>query len=259
VGEVYFVIDGNHRVSIARQEGLKTIEAHVIDVRTDIALTPDVQPDDLIVKAEYAEFLEATHIMELRPNVDLSVTACCQYQILMEQIRVRQYLLQQERQGEVAFEDAVGEWYDNDYIPLAETIRDRGLLHWFPNRTITDLYLWISENRVALEKDSGWEIQSDISATDLILERGVRNEAGSWRKARTATRYTDRLFTDILVPISGDAESWDSLEQAIIIAQRENANIHGLHVVGLKGKWKALSLECSNAVQSALPRRASGG
>jgi hypothetical protein len=175
VGEVYFVIDGNHRVSVARQEGLKTIEAHVIDVKTNIALTPDVEPDDLIVKAEYAEFLDETHIMELRPNVDLSVTACCQYGILMEQIRVRQYLLQQEMQREVAFEDAVGEWYDKDYIPLAETIRDRGLLRWFPNRTITDLYLWISENRASLEKDSGWEIQSDIAATDLILDRSVRD------------------------------------------------------------------------------------
>jgi nucleotide-binding universal stress UspA family protein len=236
VGQVYFVIDGNHRVSVARREKFASIEAHVIELKTNMTLTPDVKPDDLIVKAEYAEFLDATHIMELRPNVDLSVTACCQYEKLMEQIRVRQYLLQQERQGEVAFEDALREWYDKDYIPLAETIRDRGLLRWFPDRTITDLYLWISENRAALEKDSGWEIQSDIAATDLILDRTVRDQAGSWRRARTAMRYTDTLFTDILVPLSGDPESWSSLEQAILIAQRENASIHGLHVVDLKGK-----------------------
>jgi len=44
VGEIYFVIDGNHRVSIARQEKYRTIEARVIEVRTDIPLTPDVQP-----------------------------------------------------------------------------------------------------------------------------------------------------------------------------------------------------------------------
>jgi nucleotide-binding universal stress UspA family protein len=31
--------------------------------------------------------------------------------------------------------------------------------------------------------------------------------------------------------LSGDSESWDSLEQAIIISQREDATIHGLHVV----------------------------
>ena len=62
VGEAYFVVDGNHRVSIARQEGLTSIEAHVIEFKTDIPLTPNVQPDDLIIKAEYVEFLDATHI-----------------------------------------------------------------------------------------------------------------------------------------------------------------------------------------------------
>jgi nucleotide-binding universal stress UspA family protein len=231
VGEVYFVIDGNHRVSIARQEGIESIEAHVIEVRSDIALTPDVQPDDLIIKAEYAEFLDATHILELRPNVDLTVTACGQYQKLMEQICVHKCLLEQGGGDGNPFRQAVENWYDHTYIPLAEAIRDRGLLRWFQGRTITDLYLWISENRAALEKELGWEIGSDIAATDLILEKNVTSETGSWRKARTVTRYTEKLFADILVPLSGDPGSWDSLEQAIFIAQREGARVHGLHIV----------------------------
>jgi nucleotide-binding universal stress UspA family protein len=236
VGEVYFVVDGNHRVSIAKQEGFTSIEARVIEFKIDVQLTPDVQPDDLIIKAEYAEFLDATRIHEARPNVDLSVTTCCQYDTLMEQIRVCQYMLQEEGKQDASLQASAATWYDTMYIPLAEAIRDRGLLHWFPGRTITDLYIWIAENRAALEKEQGWEIQSDIAATDLILDKSVKSEPGSWRKARTATRYTDRLFADILVPLSGDAESWDSLEQAVIIAQREEAKIHGLHIVDSKEK-----------------------
>jgi nucleotide-binding universal stress UspA family protein len=236
VGEVYFVVDGNHRVSIARQEGFTFIEARVIEFKTDIKLTPDVNPDDLIIKAEYVEFLDATRIHEARPNVDLSVTTCCQYDTLMEQIRVSQYLLQEAGKPDASLQDSAAYWYDTMYIPLAEAIRDRGLLRWFPGRTITDLYIWIAENRAALEKEQGWEIQSDIAATDLILERSVRSEPGSWRKARTVTRYTDHLFMDVLVPVSGNAESWDSLEQAILIAQREEAKIHGLHIVDSKEK-----------------------
>ena len=236
VGAAYFVIDGNHRVSIAKQEKFTSIEARVIEVRTDVPLTPDVQPDDLIIKAEYAEFLEATRIMDLRPNVDLSVTIPGQYEKLMEQMCVQECLLDGDRKSGDAFQEAVEDWYDNIYIPLAETIRDRGLLRWFPDRTITDLYLWISENRSALENELGWEIQSDIAATDLILEKGVQSESGSWRKARTMSRYTDHLFMDILVPLSGDPESWDSLEQAILIAQREDARLHGLHIVDSKEK-----------------------
>jgi hypothetical protein len=175
VGEVYFVIDGNHRVSVARQEGLKTIEARVIEFRTDVPLTPDIQPDDLIIKAEHAEFLNATRIHEIRPNVDLSVTIPGQYEKLMEQVVERECVLEHERKKGIPFQDAVADWYDNMYIPLAETIRDRGLLRWFPNRTITDLYIWISENRTALEKELGWEIQSDIAdRPDFGKKRQVR-------------------------------------------------------------------------------------
>lgn len=234
VGEVYFVVDGNHRVSVARQEGFKTIEARVIEYKTDVQLTPDVQPDDLIIKAEYANFLKETRIHEMRPNVDLSVTTCCQYEKLTEQIRASRELLQEESGQDVTLQDSAAYWYDNLYLPLAEAIRDRGLLRWFPGRTSTDLYIWISENRAALEKELGWEIQSDAAATDLILERSVKSKTGSWRRARTIARYTERLFADILVPLSGYAESWDALDQAILIAQRENAKLHGLHFVETK-------------------------
>ena len=241
VGEVYFVIDGNHRVSIARQEGFDSIQAHIIEFRTEIKLTPEIQPDDLIVKAEHAEFLNATRIHETRPNVDLNVTIPNQYKKMIDQIQVSQYLLQEEGKPDITLQVAAAHWYDTTYIPLAEAIRDRGLLHWFPDRTITDLYIWISENRIALEEELGWEIQSEITATDLILERSVQSEPGSWRKARTMSRYTDRLFMDILVPLSGDAESWDSLEQAITIAKHEEAKIHGLHIVDSKDKVKSES------------------
>lgn len=231
VDDVYFVIDGNHRVSIARREGLKTIEAHVIEVQTEVPLTPDIQPDDLIVKAEYARFLKETRIKDLRPNVDLSITIPGQYEKLIEQIYEAECRLEKEAGDKVTFQDAVAAWYDDTYLPLAETIRDRGLLRSFPGRTITDLYIWISENRAALEQELGWEIQSDVTATDLILTGSARSRPGAWRESRTVSRYTDRLFADILVPLSGYAESWDALDQAILIARQERATLHGLHVV----------------------------
>jgi nucleotide-binding universal stress UspA family protein len=162
------------------------------------------------------------------------VTIPGQYQKLMEQICAQECLLEQTAQSNVPFQKAVEDWYDNTYIPLAEAIRDRGLLHWFPNRTTTDLYLWIAENRSQLEQELGWEIHSDIAATDLILKKNRKPQPGAWRKSRTVTRYTDNLFMDILVPLSGVEESWDSLEQAIFIAQREHATLHGLHIVDRK-------------------------
>jgi nucleotide-binding universal stress UspA family protein len=152
----------------------------------------------------------------------------------MEQIDICRYIEEDEKKKSATLQDAAADWYDTIYIPLAEAIRDRELLQWFPGRTITDLYIWISENRAALEKELGWELQSDVAATDLILKRSVASESGSWRKARTIARYTDHLFEDILIPLSGYEGSWDALEQGIAVAQRENARLHGLHIVEIK-------------------------
>jgi hypothetical protein len=176
VGEVYFVVDGNHRVSIARQLGFGTIEAHITEFDTDFQITPETKLDDLIVKAEYIEFLEKTGIAESRPNVDLSVTIPGQYGKLMEQIEVCPYLFEDAKQQGAALRDAAAYWYDTMYIPLAEAIRDRGLLRWFPNRTITDLYVWISENRAALEEELGWEtpVRDRRNRPDLERKRQIR-------------------------------------------------------------------------------------
>ncbi len=80
----------------------------------------------------------------------------------------------------------------------------------------------------------------------------VPGRSGSWRKARAVTRYTDTLFTDILVPLSGDSKGWGALEQAMIIARREGARIHGLHVVDSKQKVES---EHSLAIQASFDQR----
>lgn len=235
VGEVYFVLDGNHRVSVARQEGFTSIEAHVIEIKTSVPLTADVQPDDLIIKAEYAAFLETTGFDNLRPGVDLSVSVPGQYEHLLEHISVHQYFMGIDYQrDDISYAEAVEHWYDTVYLPLMEPIRERGVLRWFPGRTETDLYIWVSEHRAVLEEELGWKIRPEAAAEDLAMRVKRRMEAssqpGQWRESKMFDRYTDRLFRDVLVAFSGSPSGWLALEQAILVAQKEDARIQGLHV-----------------------------
>jgi nucleotide-binding universal stress UspA family protein len=236
VSEVYFVIDGNHRVSIARQEGTKTIQAHVIEIQTDIPLTPDIQPDELIVKAEYADFLEQTGLNKSQEPIDLKITIPGGYQKLLDEISVRRRQLEEEHHKEYSLQDSAESWYREIYLPFAEAVRERGMMRWFPDRTITDLYVWMSEHRGDLERELGWSIRPEAAAEAVIQTKSRRATAedaktGSWRKARLLNRYSEHLFRDILVPIGKNPESWDALKQAIQIAQREEANILALHTV----------------------------
>ena len=205
VGEAYFVLDGNHRVSIARQEGFESIEAHVIEVRTDIPVTPDLQPDDLIIKAEYADFLAKTEFKSLFPSADLSVTVPGQYKKLLEHIEVHRYFMGLEFQRNIPYQEAVRHWYETVYTPFIEPIFERGLLRWFPGRTETDLYLWLSEHLATLKDELGWSSSPDGAAIDLAKKGNPRvlqeeAEPGHWRQSKLYARYTDHLFQEVLVP-----------------------------------------------------------
>lgn len=276
IDQAYFVLDGNHRVSIARQVGATSIQAYVIKVRTKVPLSPDVQPDDLIVKAEYADFLERTRLDEFRPGADLSVTVPGQYQALEEHIEVHRYFMGLEQKLVIPYEEAGAHWYDEVYLPVVRVIRERGILRDFPGRTETDLYLWVSEHRAALEKELGWEIEPETAAVDLatqfsprpqrivarvgekILDAVTPDEVeagppiGQWRRERLATRQVNRLFSDVLVAINGEKNGWCALEHALFVARYEGARVHGLYVIPAKVQRES---EEAQAVRAEFNRR----
>ena len=97
INEVYFVHDGNHRVSVARQMGSKTIQANVTEFKTRVPLTPNDRPEDIIIKAEYASFLEQTRLDQLRPGIDLNVSVPGAYQTLHEHISLHRSFASREQ------------------------------------------------------------------------------------------------------------------------------------------------------------------
>src|SRR5690554_1406858 len=82
LGDAYFVSDGNHRVSVARQMGLETIPAYVTEIKTRVPLTPDVDLEELVIKSRQADFLKKTALDRSRPDADLTVTDAGGYDAL---------------------------------------------------------------------------------------------------------------------------------------------------------------------------------
>ncbi len=250
VGEVYFVIDGNHRVSVARELGAKTITARVTEVKMRVPLLPDDDPDEIICKARYAEFLEQTNLNELRPDADLYMTFCGHYRVLLAQIEVHKTQCETAVGRPLSYAEAVNRWYDEIYLPVMRMVRAQGILHYFPERTEADIYVLLSEQREHLEESLGWEIDLDETASVLAAAeqkrlRGLGGwlrqaltppeladgpEPGQWRKFQTGRRL-DRLFADYLVALSGREENWPMLAQVIRLAQRDADRLLGLHVV----------------------------
>jgi hypothetical protein len=153
VGEVYFVRDGNHRVSVARAHGSKTIEAYVIEYKTPVPIGPDDDLDDLLLKGEHADFLRETHLDRLRPDQNVVFTEPGRYRLVKEHIIIHKYLREIECGCEITYEAAAAGWYDNVYLPLVQLIRERDILKYFSGRTEADLYAWLILHRAALEAE----------------------------------------------------------------------------------------------------------
>ncbi|MFZ5916978.1 MAG: transcriptional regulator [Chloroflexota bacterium] len=161
VGEVFFVRDGNHRVSVAREQGCQFIDAEVVELTSRVPVTADLTPGSLIILGEQADFMEATGLNELRPEARLSFSEAGHYRTLVEHITVHRHFLGQEQQREVPWPEAVTHWHDEVYQPVVQIIRQRAILHEFPRRTETDLYLWIMDHLYFLRQQYG---QVDVPA-----------------------------------------------------------------------------------------------
>jgi hypothetical protein len=164
VGEAYFVKDGNHRVALAKATGQKYIDAYVIALDVPVPVEPGDTVKDLILKAEYAHFLEKTRLKELVPEAEeIRFTTLGRYDILLDHIATRRYFKGLEEGREVSWEEAVVDWYENLYKPTVEAIRRLGLLRDFPGRTEADLYLWVMDHRHFLAQE-GQELSPEEAA-----------------------------------------------------------------------------------------------
>lgn len=243
IGDAYFVKDGNHRVSVMRELGAEYIQAYVTPVHTRVTLHPDDDPDDIILKAEYARFLEETRLDELRPGADLTVTAPGQYDTLLEHISVHRYYLGIDEDREVPYEEAVGHWYDHVYRPVVEAILATGLLRGFEGRTETDLYLWLSEHRGRLEEEMGWKLPSETIAENLQAGPRLSPEQRDELLDKLAHDREEvarvRLADDVLVALTGRGGGFAALEQALEVARFEQATLYGLHVVATQAEAQA--------------------
>lgn len=167
VGEVYFVVDGNHRVSVARQQGKAFIDAEVIEARARVPLTPDMDAADLEIVGEQVEFLERTRFDELFPDEELRPTIAGGYHRLLEHIAVHRYFMGIEQGREIGEDEAVRDWFLRVYQPVVAIIRERELLKDFPKRTEADLYLWIMEHWHYL-RENGVQLSAEEAVTQFM-------------------------------------------------------------------------------------------
>jgi uncharacterized ParB-like nuclease family protein len=194
IGDVYFVQDGHHRVSVARTRGDKTIRARVLEIPVRVPLGSDTSPNDLILKSGYAEFLERTSLDRTCPEQRIELTRAGGYRSLQQHIEVHQFYMGLRSRHYPSLDEAAADWYLSVYVPVVERIKASGILNRFPGRTEADLYLWVAENRARLQMRYG----DRAFAREAVDDFAQKHHVSALR--RWFQRLHHRLFPRHLPP-----------------------------------------------------------
>jgi hypothetical protein len=194
IGGVYFVRDGNHRVSVAKAQGAEFIDAEVITLSTELDIRPGMGREDLkraVIEFEGERFFAETGLNTLRPGCQISFTEVGRYDQIMQHVRNHKWLLNLPRTEEIPFTTALLSWYDTVYMPIVGIIREEKLLGRFPGATESDLYVFIGKHWGELNRRFGPLFTLEEAAEDFSTQaKGAW--LGMWLKA--AVRVPGRLL-----------------------------------------------------------------
>src|SRR5918995_2279798 len=170
IGDAYFVQDGNHRVSVARQQGIEMIDAEVVELRSRVPVDSALNAHSLLYKLEHRRLLERLSMDRVLPELKIELSDIADYRHLAEYIEAHGFRLSQLWKRYISPEETLRDWYEYDYCPIAEMIREEHILDAFPDRTELDLYLWIIYHRERLALEARDEKISPQAAKDDILK-----------------------------------------------------------------------------------------
>jgi hypothetical protein len=190
IGGVYFVRDGNHRVSVARAQGVLSIDAEVVSLGTEIKLDPKMTKADLkkaVINYEKERFYEKTDWPRVVPNYDLVFTEVGRYDEVLHHIEGHKYYLNQRYPEELSFRQALFSWFNNVFKPIVDVIAYERILLRFPGRTAADLYMWIVKHWDELKKQYGEDYPMQEAARDFSSRYGksIWKQLADWIRKRT--------------------------------------------------------------------------
>jgi hypothetical protein len=189
----YYVLDGNHRVSAAKEFGYQNIDANIVE------FIPSKDTLENILYREKSEFSDKTGM-----PYSIELTEVRQYAHLIKQILNHQDFLKQIAGGSFSFESAAVDWYKTIYCPLIAIIENAHLIESFPNRTAADLYTYVTfhqwERRAVRKYGSGID--------QLISENmeGFRKQMSN-KTEREYPEMQREIIVFILMNVSGKREN----------------------------------------------------
>jgi hypothetical protein len=168
IGDMHFVVDGHHRVSVAHALGLKTIDAYVTEVTTRLSPDGVRYRGDLLMKDYRRIFLDRVPLTgEARRAISLDDP--WEYAELAEAIEAWGFRLMQDEGRFLDRGQIAQRWHDEEFLPVVRMLRQAGLIE---TESEAHSYLWVACERYRLMRTHRWD--DNVIETIRDSRRGSR-------------------------------------------------------------------------------------
>lgn len=183
IDDRYFIVDGHHRVAIAKQRGIEFIDAEITELRPRWPLPSDADIGAIIMSEQQGRFMEESALERARPEARIEFSRPQGYIELLEQIKLHGFHLMMERGAVCTMEEVAADWYDRVYLPTVEAIEREGLHELAPPATNADLFLWVGQRRRELFPErGGLGIEDSVRAAREEVPQNPRRAASPLRR-----------------------------------------------------------------------------
>ncbi len=176
IGGLYFVRDGNHRVSVARSRKVENIDAEVVSLQSEIKLKPGLTLKKLlkaVINYEKRVFYAETAFGDITDCWNLDFSAPGQYDVIYNHIMIHKYYLNEKQTEEIPLSEAVLSWYKTVYVPVISVIKKFRIMRKFRHRTPSDMYVWIIKYWDELKQKYGDAYSLDEAALNFTEQFGT--------------------------------------------------------------------------------------
>jgi hypothetical protein len=160
LGDAYFVIDGHHRVALARQHGIAWIDAEVTESTARWQLSARADVEELLHAEQERLFMSESGLADVRPDARLRFSRAVGYRQLLEAVEIHGYRLMRDAERPLDRSEVAGDWYRNVYRPAVELVAASAPTRLCANATESDAFLWL------------WEQHRELSVEQPGLQLG---------------------------------------------------------------------------------------
>ena len=182
IGELHFVKDGHHRVSVARELGHEVIEAYVTEVITELGADLAIRMHDLALKSHERLFFERVPLEpEERSQIKLSDE--WRYAALAEAVEAWGFRAIQVSGERMSRAEVAQAWFHDEYEPVVSMLREADLIR---RGTETETYMRVAHLRYLILRTHNWD--------DEVIEAVRRElETPSWEEDTMVRRLRKEL------------------------------------------------------------------